>query len=279
MNANRLALGTAQLGMNYGIANQSGIPPDNELSSILALARNKQIDTIDTAAAYGNAEQRLGKAGLSGFKIVSKFPANGNPAQSVEESLRALKINKLHGFIAHNADDLLTDKAIWNSLLKMQQEGKTERIGFSLYAPQQLERCLNAGYVPGLVQFPYSLLDRRFEPWFGELKKLGCEIHTRSAFLQGLYFLETVPERLKELSESLNQLHALAVQNKIALEELALAFVLGDSRIDRVVIGVESTQQLQSNLDAAKKTLPDELRNAVLNIRVANEDLLNPSKW
>ena len=279
MTANRLALGSAQLGMHYGIANQHGIPSDSELDGILTLARTTGINTIDTAAAYGNSEQRLGKAGISGFKTVSKFPVGGNPLESIDESLQQLRIDRLYGFMAHNADDLFRNKAVWNSLRTAEQEGKTERIGFSLYTPQQLEECLAAGFVPGLVQFPYSLLDRRFEPYFDELKKIGCEIHTRSAFLQGLYFLENIPEQLKELTPALDKLHELKNQNSLTMEELALAFVLGDSRIDRIVIGVESTQQLQANIDAAEKKLTDELRNAILNIDVANKQLLNPSKW
>ena len=58
---NKIILGTAQFGMNYGINNSMGVPEDKDVSSILDYAHKNGINTLDTAIAYGNSEERLGK--------------------------------------------------------------------------------------------------------------------------------------------------------------------------------------------------------------------------
>ncbi len=55
----KLALGTAQFGMNYGIANSSGKVNHEEAREILSLGRSVGIDTLDTAIAYGDSEESL----------------------------------------------------------------------------------------------------------------------------------------------------------------------------------------------------------------------------
>ena len=47
----KLALGTAQFGMDYGIANRAGRVSQDEVASILTRARSEGIDTLDTAIA------------------------------------------------------------------------------------------------------------------------------------------------------------------------------------------------------------------------------------
>jgi len=59
---NKLALGTVQFGMHYGIANNSKkIFPQKSISEILKLAKLRKITTLDTAIAYGSSEKKLGK--------------------------------------------------------------------------------------------------------------------------------------------------------------------------------------------------------------------------
>jgi len=71
----RLALGTAQFGLPYGIANQAGQVSRKDVSAMLQRAASNGIDTLDTAIAYGESEVALGQAGTQGFKLVTKLPA------------------------------------------------------------------------------------------------------------------------------------------------------------------------------------------------------------
>ena len=60
-NTKKLAIGTVQFGMNYGIANNSGKINYNEAKSILEYAENVGADTLDTAIIYGDSESTLGE--------------------------------------------------------------------------------------------------------------------------------------------------------------------------------------------------------------------------
>lgn len=71
----KLALGTAQFGLNYGIANKTGRVPPNEVRKILAEAARRGMDVLDTAIAYGESESMLGEIGVPNWRVVSKLPA------------------------------------------------------------------------------------------------------------------------------------------------------------------------------------------------------------
>jgi len=49
----RLALGTVQFGLSYGVANTQGKVAYKDAEIMLELARDSGIDTLDTAIAYG----------------------------------------------------------------------------------------------------------------------------------------------------------------------------------------------------------------------------------
>ena len=111
--ASRIALGTVQFGMDYGI-NESGKVQLEEVRKILSYARGHQIDTLDTAIAYGDSERVLGEAGVSGCKIVSKLPMIPKKCKNIEEwvkssvcgSLERLKVTGLYGLLLHCPGDL-----------------------------------------------------------------------------------------------------------------------------------------------------------------------------
>ena len=53
---NKVGIGTAQWGMDYGISNMSGKTTKDEAKSILEIAKSVKIKLIDTACLYGTAE-------------------------------------------------------------------------------------------------------------------------------------------------------------------------------------------------------------------------------
>lgn len=281
----KLALGTVQFGVQYGINNPVGVPSTEEVKSILSLASKSGIDLLDTAPAYGNAEEVVAKCGIEGFDIVTKFfqvKDKQGLYNSLDKSLQNLNRKSVFGLIAHNADELISNPSLWEALQEIQQKKLVQKIGYSLYNVEQLETLLALDMVPNLVQFPYSLLDRKFEAMLPQLKQLGAEIHVRSAFLQGLYFIEPsqLPIKLQPLNNSLTQLRVLSKNFGMSIGELALNFAVTESNIDKVVIGVYYSAQLQENIGYLKSSKYNQaLSQEIKSIKVVNPELLNPATW
>ena len=281
----KLALGTVQFGLSYGVSNTQGIPSDNQLAEIFSMAKAYQLNTFDTAIAYGNAEQRIAPFLNQDSKVISKFPKPSSKEElekAIVQSLQTLHLESLYGFMSHNGDFLIESPKLWDVLLKFQSDGKINKIGYSLYNPEQLEKLLKLGLQPDIIQVPFSLLDRKFEPYFKELKSNNVEIHCRSVFLQGLYFLSLnkIPTKLEVLKPSLLTLHQVAKNAKIEMVDLALNYVLENKFVDKVVIGVENAKQLEQSISSSLHWKEDkEIFEAINNIKVVNKELLNPANW
>lgn len=281
----KLALGSVQFGLKYGINNDAGVPSNEELQDLLALAALHNIDTIDSASAYGNAEKRLGQNHPERFRFISKFPNVAYPDEILpffEKTLTDLTADRLYGYMAHHAETLIRDISIWNRLKELRAEGRVNRIGYSLYSPEQLSVLLDMQCIPDIVQLPYSLLDRKFENSIDTLKALNVEVHIRSAFLQGLYFKNTaaLPEKLRPLGAPLRKLHAIAEEAAVGIGKLALSYVYHHAGVNKVVIGVDSGRQLKENINSI---LPydhiEKAINEVNDIQIDHPELLNPVNW
>ena len=271
----KIGLGTVQFGSYYGISNKSGKTEPGEVSKILEVASKHHIRILDTASAYGDAEKVLGMNNLSRFSVISKFmpPKNSDALhQQLQNTLSDLNIENLYGYLAHRPFHLLENLYLWDELQKFREKSIIKKIGFSLNRPQELVQLIEAGITPDLVQLPYNYFDRRFEESLKILKKQNCEIHTRSAFLQGLFFkkreeLSLFFDDAKPLIESLHQ-------NVRHLPASLLAFVMKHPLIDHVIIGVENSRQLVENLTMLvhAEPLPE------LDITLS-EKILMPSNW
>ena len=81
----KLAIGTAQFGSIYGIANKTGKIKYSEAKKIINYAEKNNIKTIDTATAYGESEKLLGQIGISDFDVITaKLPKIVNPIKNFE---------------------------------------------------------------------------------------------------------------------------------------------------------------------------------------------------
>lgn len=270
----KLGLGTVQFGLNYGISNTGGQTSQEEVSRILAVALQNNVTMLDTASAYGSAEEVLGKSNISGFNIVSKFmtPITGETiTMQLHRSLEKLKQDSLYGYLAHRPGELADNTSIWDELIHLKASGIIEKIGFSLNTVEELEALLDKHMVPDLIQVPYNYLDNRFEKLMIELHENGCEIHTRSAFLQGLFFrdTETLPVFFDEVKLIITQL-----QKNSSLSGSLLKYVLDKPFVDKVIIGVENVEQLEQNLKEIDSAQPlPELEYGF------SENILMPMHW
>ena len=280
----KLALGTVQFGTNYGINNSVGIPNDKEITSILDYAYKNGINTLDTAIAYGKSEERLGKLMKNNFQIISKFSGIYNFKDLENELLKSLsnlRMDNIYGFIFHNAYDLIENPKMWSYLERLKSLKKIKKIGFSIYNEKELNEILNIGFIPDLVQLPYSILDRRFENSLIKLKNLDVEIHVRSVFLQGLYFkdLNNLPETLLPLRPYLRKLHEICNSFNISIPSLALNFVKQNKNIDKIVIGAESKAQLEDNITVMNMDIDNNILELIDKLDVVEKELLNPINW
>ncbi|GAA4048609.1 aldo/keto reductase [Flavobacterium chungnamense] len=281
----KITLGTVQFGIQYGISNTHGVPSDSELESIFSVASELGIKQLDTAKAYGNAEERIGQLSNSKFDIITKFP-NVDSKEDLEialsESLQKLNVSSIYGYLAHNADVLIQNPSLWEVLLDAKKEGKIKKIGYSLYNPEQLEQLLDLNCIPDLVQLPYSILDRKFEKQLSILKQLGTEVHVRSVFLQGLYFMNPnkLPEKLQPLQDSLLELKNLCIENNVSVGEVALNYVISNPNIDKLVIGIETAEQLRENINLVTNWKSNKiLFSKIEAIEIKDKSLLNPVNW
>ncbi len=271
----KLGLGTVQFGIPYGISNSTGKTTSSEVATIIKSASQNHIQYIDTAAAYGNAEEVLGKNSLENFRVVSKFmPSDSYKSISnqLEETLKNLRLSKIYGYMAHRPLSLVEDVSIWDKLKILKEKKLVHKIGYSLNQPEELKVLLDKNFFPDIVQVPYNYFDRRFEQDLIYLKKAGCEIHTRSAFLQGLFFVNP-----NQLSSFFNEVKPHLVEVKASTNNLAgslLNYVLCKDFIHQVIIGVENNDQLLSNI------------SSIANVEVLkdldykfSDNILMPSNW
>ena len=167
LNKSRLALGTVQFGLDYGVANSVGPVTLENARNIIRLAELNGVDTLDTAIAYGSSEATLGQVGVEGWRIITKLPAlpvdcRGIAAwvtAQIEQSMSRLGVRQLQGVLLHRPDDLLGENgsSLVTALQGLKAEGLTRQIGVSVYAPEQLEK-LTAIMALDLVQAPLNLL-------------------------------------------------------------------------------------------------------------------------
>lgn len=272
----KISIGTAQFGMKYGITNSTGQTGSEQVSSILNFAKLNKIEKIDTAPAYGNAEEILGQNKIDQFKVVSKFMPEslmGSIENQLNKTLIDLQLEKIHGYIAHRPQDLLINKDVWPKLIKLKEDGKINKIGVSLNFPSELENLISAGFIPEIVQAPFNYFDQRFRELFIELKKNGCEVQTRSTFLQGVLLSkpDSLPDYFNEIKEELIILRMKYPENlasKMLNATLSLDFV------DTVVIGVESLMQLEEILGGVEFDESIELCKISI-----SENIIVPAFW
>ena len=281
----KIVLGTVQFGVNYGINNTSGQVPLDEVSNILKVADHGGVTALDTSSAYGVSEVVLGKAlkecGLH-FNIISKYPRSEvGVRDTFQKSLNNLGVNSLYGYLVHHFDFYQEKPGIYDEMVALKKEGKIQKVGFSLYNIEQLEYLISRNVSFDILQFQYNIFDRQFEPYMAELVERDVEIHTRSAFLQGLFFknTNTLPEKLLPLKPYLEKLHGYCEERSITIEQLAYGYVLSNEYVKGALIGVDNSSQLESNLKAASHLLIQDDISFIKSIDVKEKDLLNPVNW
>ncbi|MBL8013209.1 MAG: aldo/keto reductase [Candidatus Omnitrophica bacterium] len=283
----RICIGTAQFGLDYGVANTHGRMSEEEMKAILKYAIGHGVKTLDTAVAYGNSEEEIGrilKALGRSMDIVSKL-SQGESKLSIRDvvnrSCKRLGAPKIYGYLLHSFEDY-HKKDIVKELQDLKTQGTITKLGVSLYLPSEAQQLLDENAQIDIVQMPYSIFDRRFEPFLAQFKKRKIEVYVRSLFLQGLAFLEPakLPASLAGARAQLTALKKISSKSGIPINALCLNFGMINPSIDRVIIGVDHLEHLKVNLSdlrffAKVKTLVEDLNMTV----IEDENILLPFRW
>ncbi len=300
-----LVLGTAQLGLQYGVANSAGMLADSEAISLMRTAIASGIRTIDTARAYGDAERRIGLAlqpGSPPTTVVTKLdpldriPRDASPEvavaaarESIALSCRALARERLDVLALHRAAHRrMWQGAVWRLLLEERRQGRIDRLGVSVQSPLEAIEALEDPDV-GHLQLPFNVLDNRWVE-SGVIdaisKRVDVTVHVRSVLLQGL-LAGLTGERWPVVAgvvpnEILGCLRRLVHElRRLSPADLCVAYVRAQRWIDGVIIGMETPIQLAENLsffDADPLTLDEVLIVDKYRPRVP-DTLLDPARW
>ncbi len=273
----RLGLGTVQFGQAYGVSNAHGQVPRDTAGAILAHAAGAGVSVLDTAASYGEAEDVLASLDTAPFRIVTKTISMANGIDAVLERARqSAELLNADTLLVHTAADLAQPE-LWPALQDLKAEGVFRRIGISIYVADN-PAALAARFQPDVMQLPVSLLDQRLlaDGTLSRLRELGVEIHARSVFLQGLLFLERLPEKLAYAAPRLAAIKARIRESGSTPLAAALGFVLSRPQIAVALVGVTSPAELDEILAAAAVPLP---ALDWPSLALDDELVLTPSRW
>jgi aryl-alcohol dehydrogenase-like predicted oxidoreductase/spore coat polysaccharide biosynthesis protein SpsF (cytidylyltransferase family) len=301
-----MSLGTAQLGMAYGIANRTGQPDRAAAADIIATARMCGVTHFDTARMYGDSERILGEAlappspVMPAVTVVTKlpaFPRIERPAgstvrdwvrQMAETSATELRRSTVDVLLLHRWQDRERESgSVWRAMCDLRSEGIIGVLGASV---QNVDEAVAALLDPDVrhVQLPVNVLDWRWRsPEFREARaaRPDVAVHARSSLLQGLLVMS--PNRwpvvdgmsAAEIGERLGNLVKDCDRSSVA--DLAFAYVRSLAWVDTVVVGAEAADQVIANVELFRRPplTEDEANDVADSLPKVPEVFLNPALW
>lgn len=299
-----LTLGTAQLGMEYGIANFIGKPSKNQAISIIRQAVIQGVTSIDTARSYGESEARIGESLADGFaeqvEVITKLDSletlelkdlktvQRAVDRSIMRSCQELRTNQLPTLLLHRWEHRFAcQEAIWKRLLYLKKQDYIQKLGVSVYTPKEAIEALKDPEIKH-IQLPFNILDWRWKA--ADIPQLAQQrsdvvIHARSVLLQGLLIADSATwARLKNFNATLwlGKLDMLVKELGVeSRTELCFAYVRAQPWITSIVVGVDTVSQLDENIKLFQKPYLtiDECQQVEAKLEGATEELLNPAKW
>ena len=191
---------------------------------------------------------------------------------SLDQSLKRMGLDHVDIFYSHRVDQTTPLEETMGALAHAWRQGKALYVGISSYSPEltrQAHDILKSEGVPLLIHQPsYSIVNRWIEHGLLDtLGELGVGCIAFSPLGQGLLtnkYLNGVPEDARaarndsfskdfltpETLKHVRALNALAQDRGQSLAQMAIAWVLRDSRVTSALIGARSVEQLDDSLEA-----------------------------
>lgn len=290
-----IVMGTAQLGIPYGLGAASQGMDAGNAEALLQAAWNAGIRYLDTAPSYGLAERRIGQwmnKTAAKPSIITKLPPIGNvPSEdlvgfvrgAINASRAALGCEILDGVLLHKPSDLRVS-GISAALGFMRDGGLISAFGASVYTVDEARVALA---LPGLelLQIPGSLLNPTLlDAGIADTAAAaGVTVLVRSAFVQGLLLRspDDLPGHLRGASSVLRELNALTVEANTNMMRLAISAIASFPGVTSLVLGFDTPEQLREALSAFALPVPDfALLQAALRIgRTTPNAIADPRFW
>ena len=281
----RLVLGSAQLGMKYGVTNKNKINP-KEIDKIKDFVKKKKLSYFDTSQNYGSAEKIIGGFNINNLKVVTKFklPKNKKNIENllpklVLNSLKKTCVKKIYALLFHDPHDAFgPDIKIYIKTLKyLKNKGLIKYYGVSLYDPKDLKKILKL-WKPDIVQVPVNILDQRFikKKIIMLLKNKKIKIMARSCFLQGILIDENfIKSKFFKFEKKLNTFFKWCELNKISKTKACIDFIKQNFYIDYLIVGFNDVYQLEkiyNQFHSNNKIIPTYFKSNI-------QKLIDPRQW
>ena len=303
LNVSALALGTVELGVEYGIPlpGESGRPTDAEGIRIVHAALDGGINFIDTARGYGESERVLGLAladrrdrVVLATKVLTQLKDGSKPTgdalhramtASLDESLRQLGTDWVDIWQIHHVDEALLAQAetVAEVFAAAREAGKVRWTGGSFYGATLPLAALEHDLFD-VAQVTYSALDQRLADYFfaaAQAQNVGVVV--RSVLLKGVLTerADYLPPHLEVLRQRSRLFRQMVTDAGLGCSpaQAAVAFVLAQPAIHAAIVGVRSLAEVEDAVQAAALALPPGLVEQMGWLRLDDADLLNPGTW
>ena len=292
----KFGLGTVQFGLDYGFTKRK---TQEEVNSIHKTAVDNDITLIDTAREYGDSEEKIGnfiENYKNNFVIATKISLiddfdnltykilKNNIYASVEESLEKLKLNKIPILQLHQTvDEIYKNIDFWTVINQLKEDKLIDLFGVSVYEISETKFIMNnyTGYID-FFQIPYNIFDRRFDDIQKDLEENNIGLISRSTFLKGIIpcSIDDIPKNLEDIKPYKLKLLNLANECNVSVAELASVFVYYNDYINSTILGVDSPEELNNNVDSIDRFEEKLFDNISFDeLKISDDYLIDPRKW
>ena len=294
----KLCLGTVQFGLDYGVFNTPKKDPEYCINC-LDYATQNGIDAIDTATAYGDAEQIVGeflsRKTISRDKLFISTKHLPNILDdhktddyvdvirdNLQKSLSTLNTDYVDAYYFHSSRYAFQPELL-EAISVMQKEGLAKKVGVSVYYPDEAMACFSNSNI-NCIQAPYSIFDHRMKESgvFKAGSDNGFDIDVRTVFVKGLIRLKDneIPEHLIKAKPILANLGKICKETGYSRIELAMGYVKRVKEVNHLVFGIRTLEQLKEDIVSFSKDIPDSLFDEIDGqFSGISADLVIPSLW
>ena len=288
MTINKICIGSANFGMEYGLNKKSPLLK-KDIKEIFEFLKKENTIYIDTAANYKNSEIIIGKYSTKKFKIITKIKKIPKGVKDLEKwlkneiyiSCKKLRVNKIYGLLVHDTQDLKNKKKakkIYKTFDILKKSKIIEKIGLSIYNPNELDLYLK-NYNFEIVQAPLNIFDRRIinSGWLKKINEKGIEFFARSIFLQGLLIkdINKIDKFFSPYKKKFEKFEIWTQKLNISKVEACIRFVNSYREVDKVIVGINNRMHFFENYKFLKKDkliVPNSLE-------IKSGKILNPKLW
>jgi len=205
--------------------------------------------------------------------------------EQVEGSKRRLGLKQIPLLMIHDCDEYLCDEENMTRVFQeLKDSGDIRFSGISAYTRHDYGKLAASGF--DAVQIPVNIFDwNQIEN--GGIKKIqeaGMMIFVRSVYLQGLVFREpeSLEPRMEFCRETLEKFRRLCKKYEMNPAELALAYAFSIPGVTSLVLGSETVEQVEQNVELVEKVpvlTGEQMEEIRQNFRHTDQRILNPGLW